>query len=409
MKLAMLGLLLASSLAPDPEALGQWEVRDNLLLEKAWGRAVVEAYYRWTPLATLPLADPSERPQKLALLAVSDETDARNLDTYLAGLGYKTERCIPREAEQALAKGGHEMAIVEVDADLESPRRIQAALARSHPSLARSALVAIRKGTGKALTPGETEDLPCLTLPFTDPKALFDALYKASRARPALNEVRLFLRLGSSPPLIGGALVAAALLLLASLACLLPGRFRLAGSALLVSMALAGAWSLHRLVQPPLAQQGPLRHMAEIRETLARDKSQIPSEDLDFLAVQLESGGPRVRRDAAYTWAVAALTCPNDPRRVEALFSVFEDRSEASDFRMRQWAAVALGLNGGAAAVPRLIAAIKDPSPLVRGKVAEALGRIRDQGAIGPLLEMVRDDSWYNAVIARESLRQMGR
>ena len=154
---AALFLLLGASapaMPPDPESMGQWETRDNLLLEHPWGRAVVEGYYRWSPLATLPLSDSSGRPQKLALLAVSDETDARNLDTYLSVQGYKTERCPPGDAEKLLREGGHELVVVEVDADRESPRRVQEALARRHASLARSTLVAIRKGSGKALVHG---------------------------------------------------------------------------------------------------------------------------------------------------------------------------------------------------------------------------------------------------------------
>jgi HEAT repeat protein len=79
------------------------------------------------------------------------------------------------------------------------------------------------------------------------------------------------------------------------------------------------------------------------------------------------------------------------------------------DPRMRQWAAVALGFCGDPVAVPKLIRALEDPSPLVRNKAALALGELRDPQAIGPLLEMARRDIWYNAVCARNTLRRLGR
>ncbi len=407
MKIAALAILCAAaSLAPDPEAMGQWETRDNLLLEHAWGRALVESYYRWTPLATLPLADPSERPQKLALLAVEDGTDRRNLTTYLADRGYLTESCAPGEAERLLAEGGHELVVLEMDADREDPRRVQEALARRHPSLARSALVAFRAGTGKALVPAATAGLPCLALPFRDPRKLWEAMYRASRSPEPLRETRLFIRLGSSPPLIAGALGVALLLLLASLACLAPGRVRVAGATLLLLVVLGGIWTWRGTAEAP---GGPLSRMAALRGTLAAhpDKARLSEEELDFLVAQLGSPTPRLQREAAYTWAVAGMVAPGDGRRVEALMGALGD--QALDFRTRQWAAVALGLDGGSAAVPALSAALKDPAFLVRGKAGEALGRIRDPRAISALLQMAREDLWYNAMIARDALRQMGR
>jgi hypothetical protein len=74
------------------------------------------------------------------------------------------------------------------------------------------------------------------------------------------------------------------------------------------------------------------------------------------------------------------------------------------DDKARIAAAVALGRIGDAKAVPALIRALKDKSPVVRGMAASALGRIGDERAIPALEKLLGDPSDAVRDRARDAL-----
>lgn len=400
--IAALLLALAVSDLPDGESLGQLEVRDRVLLEHAWGRALSEAYYLRSPLAFLPISLPKDRSQKLALVLVTPP-DERNVETYLAEKGYVADLCAGREAfDSRLAKGGYDLAVLEVDGDREIPSDVVRALVRSHPRL--TAIPALRKGTGAGLPEGERA--VCLRLPLTDPLAVTAALARAGKGEGRREDLCFLIRLGSSPGLVAGGLLGALLLGTASLLSLVRGTAaRMGVGTALLGLGAWGGCALERDLREPSPR------LKAIRESrIAAPGVQMPSSDLDAILLALESPDPRLRREAAYTWGVAALACPGDSRRMDALLTALDDREDPDDPRQRQWAALALGMAGDRAATPRLVAALKDPCFLVRHKAAAALGQLRDPRAISPLLETVRTDPyWYNAECARAALRSLGR
>jgi hypothetical protein len=89
--------------------------------------------------------------------------------------------------------------------------------------------------------------------------------------------------------------------------------------------------------------------------------------------------------------AVALLSVAGcGANRVEYSVSTLQKTlQEDKDPNMRYWAAQSLGKFGPEAkeAVPNLIAALKDESPLVKSGAAFALGEIGDVEAIAPLKE----------------------
>ena len=85
----------------------------------------------------------------------------------------------------------------------------------------------------------------------------------------------------------------------------------------------------------------------------------------DLLAA-LADGDPRVRRRAALAVGRVGLA--------DGIVPLTRVLSPTADPEVRQMAAFALGLIGEGAATDALIAALKDPSPLVQGRAAEALG-----------------------------------
>lgn len=385
-------LALAALDLPDAESLGQLEVRDRVLLEHAWGRALVESYYRHSPLAVLPITLPEERSQKLALVRVPAPDD-RNVETYLAEQGYVSDLCAsPEDFELRLARGGYELVVLEGE-----PQDAEA-LVRRHPRLARAVILASRRGAG----PGGA----FLPLPLTDPLALKQALAVARRGERPRGSLCFLIRLGSSPGLVAGGL----LLLAALSAASLLGLVRRRALRVALGAALAGL-SLWPCLLASRELREPEPRLKSIRErSLASPGLQMPSADLELLIRALESPDPRLRREAAYTWGVAALACPGDARGVERLLTALDDREDPADPRQRQWAALALGMTGDRNAVPRLVAALQDPCFLVRNKAALSLGLLRDQRAVSPLLEQIRTDPlWYNAECARAALRSLGR
>ncbi len=414
MSMLLLALLAAADVGPkalpDAQTLRQLEVRDRILLNHDWGRAFTDAYYRHAPLAQLPITPSEERPQKLALVVASVPSDAQNLRTYLVREGYHVDACPDVSAMDAvLAGGGYDLVVAEIDADREAPAGLARRVARARPRLARSVICAVKAGTGGGILAGGT--VPCISLPLLSAAAVPQALADLRKRDRSLGGLCFLIRIGSSPLLLGIALVLAAGLGAGSVFRLLQGPWRRAAAALAMAAALFGVLRpLARDLWPPPGARPALARLAALRrQTLSQPGKPLPPAGLDLLAECLDSAEPRVRREAAYTWALAAMSCPGDVRRTELLIRALDDREDARDPRQRQWAALALGYSGNPAAGPRLIDALQDPAYLVRNKAAVALGVLRDPAAIGPLFRMTQEDLWYNAICARESLRRLGR
>lgn len=62
----------------------------------------------------------------------------------------------------------------------------------------------------------------------------------------------------------------------------------------------------------------------------------------------------------------------------------------------------------GKPAVPRLIAALKDKDENVRKQSVIALGRIKDPDAIDPLIDMLQDKDWFTRLTAAAALESIG-
>lgn len=384
------GILLAVALPvsagaeedyPDRTMRRQLEVRDRVLLEHPWGRALTAAYYRYAPLAQLPLLGPEEKPQKLALLVLSDPADVSNLTTYLAEYGFRVDA-----APEIPPDPVHELIVAP-------PVRL--ADAGDHPGR-----WVVPAGPGAELS-----------LPFTRPQALREVLARRAAGPRPLEGIRFLVRAGSSPPLIAAGLAAAvALAALALWGAVRSIPARVVLGALLAAPVVLGLGALARDLGPAPSQVEPLRRLGGIRDWVDSNRGKpLPPPDLEWLAGLMDHRDPRLRREAAYAWALAALSCPGDMRRTDRLLRALDDRDAAEDPRQRQWAAVAAGWCGDPAAAPRLVDALGDPAPLVRHKAALALGRLRDRRAIVPLLRMSQEDEWYNALAARDALRRMGR
>ncbi|HQD27178.1 MULTISPECIES: HEAT repeat domain-containing protein [Methanoculleus] len=89
---------------------------------------------------------------------------------------------------------------------------------------------------------------------------------------------------------------------------------------------------------------------------------------IEELIDALRDGGSADRMEAAKSLASLG------PAALPALLAALKD----PDPRLRMWAAYTLGMNGDTAAVPALSAALDDPDPGVVKWAAAALRRIRD-------------------------------
>jgi hypothetical protein len=113
----------------------------------------------------------------------------------------------------------------------------------------------------------------------------------------------------------------------------------------------------------------------------------------------------RIRHISTLALALAtalAVTPPAHADRVDDLAKVLEVEK---DDKARIAAAVSLGRLGDERAVPPLIRALGDKSPVVRGVAASALGHIGDARAIAPLERLLSDPSDAVRARAREALQ----
>ncbi|MES4784824.1 MAG: PBS lyase, partial [Nitrospiraceae bacterium] len=62
----------------------------------------------------------------------------------------------------------------------------------------------------------------------------------------------------------------------------------------------------------------------------------------------------------------------------------------------------------GQPAVERLVTALKDKDENTRKQAVIALGRIQDAAAIDPLIEMLQDKDWFTRLTAAAALEKIG-
>ncbi len=105
-----------------------------------------------------------------------------------------------------------------------------------------------------------------------------------------------------------------------------------------------------------------------------------------------------VRHEAAFR----AYLHP-DPALAAPLLQAADD----ADLRVRLWAVAALGGTRDDRALAKLVARLDDPELFVRYRAAEGLGSLGRVEAVGPLLKMTRDGSWYEGLYALEALRKI--
>jgi len=92
-------------------------------------------------------------------------------------------------------------------------------------------------------------------------------------------------------------------------------------------------------------------------------------------------------------------------RNVRALIKALK-YLKSSD--VRKGAAAGLGDLKDETAVDPLIEALKDEDKYVRKNAAEALGKIGDRRAVGPLIEALKDEDWFVQEKAAAALGKMG-
>jgi bilin biosynthesis protein len=109
---------------------------------------------------------------------------------------------------------------------------------------------------------------------------------------------------------------------------------------------------------------------------------QSPGEKAGGLIGALADEDPAVRQEAA-----RELGRLRDSRAIAPLISCLEDRNE----RVR-WAAADSLLEMGEAAVEPLLQALEFEDKYARAEAAGVLGRMKDERAIGPLIDCLKDD-----------------
>jgi cyclophilin family peptidyl-prolyl cis-trans isomerase/HEAT repeat protein len=139
------------------------------------------------------------------------------------------------------------------------------------------------------------------------------------------------------------------------------------------------AWMLQledqRILRAPAPQPAPTAAEQPPPRARARGTRQAPTAPPpapDLIALLRDPEG-RVRRRAAHAVGRVGLT-----EGVQPLAAVLAGDRDAE---VREMAAFALGLIGHRSAVEPLRAALRDPSPIVQGRAAEALGLIGDAGS----------------------------
>ena len=118
-------------------------------------------------------------------------------------------------------------------------------------------------------------------------------------------------------------------------------------------------------LEPPPAPPPPAVPVKGRSRVVTAPSAPVEAPDLTVLVTDPEA---RVRRRAALAIGRVGLNAGTQP--------LVGSLSSDADPEVREMAAFALGLIGDIAAAPPLIKALADPSPIVRGRAAEALGQI---------------------------------
>ncbi|MBI5549380.1 MAG: HEAT repeat domain-containing protein [Deltaproteobacteria bacterium] len=166
---------------------------------------------------------------------------------------------------------------------------------------------------------------------------------------------------------------------------------------------------------------------AEVERSISQIKQMgAPRDLLRQVALLLQEGDPRARKNAAYVFStgaypsvkaqlIEALSDEDEvvrehcatalgrvraPEAVSALGRLTSDRSPV----VRREAAKALGHIGSKAAVPKIVPMLQDSSPDARIAAILALGALRDKSAEKNLLPLLQDPSETTRLAAAKSL-----
>jgi HEAT repeat protein len=175
------------------------------------------------------------------------------------------------------------------------------------------------------------------------------------------------------------------------------------------------------LTAPLLAADSPLLNQVK------SENEKIRSAAIEKAVALLRSGGEKEINEAIYALsaagrpAVVPLTAclkDSDPALRGALSSVFsrigrpamEELLECvrSDEWRMSWTAGDVFSKMTKAAVPILIEELKTGKPRTKARAAEALGRIKDERAIEPLVRALAEEEWIVDEQARRALVSIG-
>ncbi|MBI3303281.1 MAG: HEAT repeat domain-containing protein [Deltaproteobacteria bacterium] len=146
-------------------------------------------------------------------------------------------------------------------------------------------------------------------------------------------------------------------------------------------------WTLRQLQSKnPKTRERAALKLSECREARA----------VGPLVAALRDGDYSTQRAAA-----DALGAIGDMRAIEPLVTAFKDERV-------WWAAMDALVRIGPAAVGSLVAALRDRDENVRGRAAQALGRLRDTRAVDPLMAALKDKDWFVREAAAEALGRIG-